>query len=204
MKDQKKHHWEEIYTSRQTHEVSWTQEVPATSLGFIRSFNLPKSARIIDIGGGDSRLVDHLLDRGYRNISVLDISARALERAKKRLGEKASMVKWIVSDINQFEPENTFDIWHDRATFHFLIKQEEIQRYLHTARKAVEGYLTIGTFSESGPQKCSGLPVKQYSEGSLQQELSNGFRKIRCIREDHITPFQTQQNFLFCSFKRSS
>lgn len=204
MKDQKKHHWEKIYTSRQAHEVSWTQEVPVTSLGFIRSFKLPKSARIIDIGGGDSRLVDHLLDMGYRNISVLDISASALERTKKRLGEKASIVKWIVSDINQFEPENTYDIWHDRATFHFLIKQEDIQRYLLTARKAVEGYLTIGTFSESGPQKCSDLPVKQYSEGSLQQELSNGFRRIRCIREDHKTPFQTQQNFLFCSFKRSS
>ncbi|MCD6063217.1 MAG: Methyltransferase type 12 [Flavipsychrobacter sp.] len=197
-----KAHWENVYASKQPNEVSWTQEVPETSLTFIHSFPLAKDARIIDIGGGDSKLVDFLLAEGYQNITVLDISENAIARAKKRLGEKSNLVKWIVSDITEFTPAETYDVWHDRATFHFLTTPEQITKYLATARKAVRGYVTIGTFSENGPKKCSGLDIKQYSETQLQEELSNGFQKIKCIKEDHVTPFNTTQNFLFCSFKR--
>ncbi|MCA6439274.1 MAG: class I SAM-dependent methyltransferase [Chitinophagaceae bacterium] len=197
-----KQHWETVYATKNPDEVSWTQDVPKTSLHFIHSFNLKKTAKIIDIGGGDSKLVDYLLDEGFENITVLDISAKALEKAKLRLGNKAQKVKWVVSDIADFKPNTTFDIWHDRATFHFLTTAEQITKYLNAARNSVTGYLTIGTFSENGPKKCSGLDIKQYNAESLTTELHNGFVKLRCITEDHITPFSTTQNFLFCSFKR--
>jgi ubiquinone/menaquinone biosynthesis C-methylase UbiE len=202
-----KQHWEHIYETKNPDELSWTQDVPQTSLDFFRSFDLPKTAKVIDIGGGDSRLVDYLLDEGYENIAVLDISEQALLRAKKRLGKKADRVTWIVSDITAFRPaKNAYDFWHDRAAFHFLTTEPQITTYLSVARTAVHenGYVTIGTFSENGPAKCSGLEVKQYSETALTAQLSKGFRKIRCITEDHTTPFHTQQNFLFCSFRRQA
>ena len=197
-----KQHWESVYETKSADQVSWTQEIPKTSLDFVRSFDLPKTAKIIDIGGGDSKLVDYLLNEGFQNITVLDISAKALEKAKSRLGSKAEKVKWIVSDIMAFHPDTTYDVWHDRATFHFMTTREQIKKYMDTARKVVTGFLTIGTFSQNGPQKCSGLQIKQYNEQTLATELRNGFDKIRCIMEDHITPFNTTQNFLFCSFKR--
>jgi SAM-dependent methyltransferase len=202
MEQIRKAHWETVYETKNPDEVSWTQEVPKTSLEFIRSFGLDKKAKIIDIGGGDSKLVDFLIAEGFENISVLDISSAAIDKAKKRLGHKAEKVNWIVSDITEFNPNETYDVWHDRATFHFLTTKPEIEKYLKTARKSVSGYLTIGTFSENGPKKCSGLDIKQYSEETLTAELNNGFKKLRCITEDHITPFETTQNFLFCSFKK--
>jgi 2-polyprenyl-3-methyl-5-hydroxy-6-metoxy-1,4-benzoquinol methylase len=199
---QRKKHWETVYATKTPEEISWTQEIPKTSLEFIHSFGLKKSASIIDIGGGDSKLVDYLVDEGYENLTVLDISANALDKAKQRLGNKAERVNWVVSDITEFEPGTKFDIWHDRATFHFLTTSEQITKYIETAIKATKGYLTIGTFSENGPGKCSGLEVKQYSEEALETELNKGFKKLRCVNEDHRTPFGTLQNFLFCSFKR--
>ena len=199
----RKEHWEKVYATKQPHEVSWTQELPKTSLDFVHSFNLPKTTSIIDIGGGDSKLVDYLLDEGYENISVLDISANAIERAKQRLGQKAAHVNWIVSDVTTFHPTTTYDCWHDRATFHFLTTPSEINTYLATAREAVKGFMAIGTFSDNGPAKCSGLNVHQYTEQELQQQLADGFKKLKCITEDHTTPFNTTQNFLFCSFKRN-
>lgn len=198
----RKHHWETVYETKNPDQVSWTEEIPKTSLDFISSFNVDKDANIIDKGGGDSKLVDYLLEQGYENISVLDISAKALEKAQQRLGEKAKKVNWIVCDITKFEPETIFDIWHDRATFHFLTTKEQIEKYLDIARKSVAGYLTIGTFSQKGPTKCSGLEIKQYSEDTLSSELENGFNKLHCITENHTTPFNTVQNFLFCSFQR--
>lgn len=165
---------------------------------------MPKSAKIIDVGGGDSRLVDFLLDEGFENLTVLDISAKVLERAKKRLGKKAKNVNWVVSDVTDYQPETVFDVWHDRATFHFLTTTEEIAAYLGVAEKAVAGFMTIGTFSDTGPKKCSGLNIKQYSESELQAQLDGEFEKVRCITEDHQTPFGTTQNFLFCSFKRGN
>ena len=201
-KTDRKNHWETVYETKNPDQVSWTQEVPKTSLDFIYSFGLTKKAKIIDIGGGDSKLVDYLLDEGYENITVLDISAKALEKAQARLGDKSKKVNWVVSDITEFEPNTTFDIWHDRATFHFLTTIEQVSKYMNTARKSVNGYMTIGTFSENGPTKCSGLEIKQYTEQTLTDELKNGFEKIKCVTEDHTTPFDTTQNFLFCSFKR--
>ncbi len=198
-----KKHWETVYETKTPDQVSWTQEVPKTSLDFITSLNLPKTASIIDVGGGDSKLVDFLLEAGFENITVLDISAKALERAKKRLGSKAGLVNWVVSDITVFKPNMTFDLWHDRAAFHFLTTTEQIEKYLEIARNSISGYLTIGTFSENGPKKCSGLDIQQYSEEALISEFQNGFEKIRCIIEDHTTPFDTTQNFLFCSFRRN-
>jgi SAM-dependent methyltransferase len=199
-----KNHWENIYGTKQANEVSWTQEIPKTSLEFIHSYNLPKSAAIIDIGGGDSKLVDYLLDEGYSNITVLDISEKAIEKAKYRLGNNAGKVNWIVSDILDFHPEEKFDIWHDRAAFHFMVTNDQIEKYLSIARNSLDGYLTIGTFSVDGPKKCSGLEIKQYDASHLEAQLAKGFSKIRCVTEDHVTPFNTVQNFIFCSFKKAS
>ncbi len=200
----RKNHWDKVYATKQPDEVSWTQAFPKTSLDFIHSFNLPKTASIIDIGGGDSKLVDHLLDEGFENISVLDISENAIKRVKERLGDRAAKVTWIVSDVTDFHPSIKYDCWHDRATFHFLTSRTDINIYLSIARKAIKGFLAIGTFSDKGPSKCSMLDVHQYSEKELQEQLSDGFEKIKCITEDHPTPFNTLQNFIFCSFKRST
>ena len=202
MESNKKNHWENVYETKQPNEVSWTQEKPETSLDFIRETHLEKSARIIDIGGGDSKLVDFLLEEGYENITVLDISERALERAQKRLGLNAKKVTWIVSDITEFKPETTYDIWHDRATFHFLTTEEQVEKYVEITGKWVTGFLIIGTFSEIGPKKCSGLDIKQYSESELDKQFSNRFKKLKYITEDHITPFGTKQNFTFCVFEK--
>lgn len=198
---QRKKHWETVYETKNPDEVSWTQEIPKTSLGFIHSFGLDKSSKIIDIGGGDSKLVDHLLDQGFENITVLDISEKALEKAKIRLGEKAKKVTWIISDILDFEPTETYDVWHDRAAFHFLTTKEEIEKYKSIVNKSVDGFLIIGTFSENGPLKCSGLEISQYSEEKLTSTFEDNFDKIDSVLEDHQTPFGTTQNFLFCSFK---
>lgn len=142
-----------VYETKQPYEVSWTQENPKTSLDFIRKTNLSKSAKIIDIGGGNSKLVDYLLEEGYENISVLDISANALERAKKRLGKKAEKVHWIVSDITEFKPEVSYDIWHDRATFHFLTTTEQIKTYTEITEKWVSYFLIIRNIFRKRPQK---------------------------------------------------
>ncbi|MCW3120035.1 MAG: Methyltransferase type 12 [Chitinophagaceae bacterium] len=197
-----KSHWETVYETKSPEQLSWTQEIPKTSLALLRSLGLKKNAKIIDIGGGDSKFADFLLDEGFENITVLDISAKALDKAKLRLGDKAQKISWVASDITEFKPATTFDIWHDRATFHFLTDSDQIAKYTETARNFVSGYLIIGTFSDDGPTKCSGLQIRQYNEETLAKELENGFDKMSCLTEDHITPFGTTQNFLFCSFKR--
>lgn len=201
--NENKKHWETVYETKDPEQVSWTQQIPRTSIEFIQSFNLGKEAKIIDVGGGDSKLVDFLLDQGFQNITVLDISKAALEKAKKRLGEKSARVLWVESDILDFDPGETFDIWHDRAAFHFLTSKEEVESYISIAKRSVSGYLAIGAFSKNGPKKCSGLDIKQYSESELTRVLATGFDKLKCINEDHLTPFGTTQNFTFCSFKRS-
>jgi trans-aconitate methyltransferase len=199
----KKDHWEKVYATKKPHEVSWTEKLPNTSLDFIHGFNLPKTAAIIDIGGGDSRLVDYLLDEGFENITVLDISQKAIDRVKQRLGTRAQQVNWIISDVTRFQPTTTYALWHDRATFHFLVNPDDVNTYLATARKSITHYMVIGTFSDKGPKKCSMLDVHQYTEEELKQQLRNGFEKIKCVTKDHLTPFNTTQNFLFCSFKRN-
>ncbi len=202
----KKQHWENVFATKQPAEVSWYQQTPQQSLEFIDQLSIPKTAAIIDIGGGDSFFVDHLLQLGYSNITVLDISAEAINKAKHRLGEKSSRVNWVVSDILEFKSETKFDCWHDRAAFHFLTTPQEINEYLAIAQQHIitSGKMIIGTFSTEGPEKCSGLPVKQYDENILTDTLQKWFEKIRCITTDHITPFKTIQNFLFCSFRKIS
>jgi 2-polyprenyl-3-methyl-5-hydroxy-6-metoxy-1,4-benzoquinol methylase len=200
----KKAHWDKIYQNKSLNEVSWFQPKPETSLHFFNEFKVDKAASIIDIGGGDSLLVDHLLDLGYQHITVLDISATALERAKIRLGNRASLVKWIVADAATFVSEEQYDFWHDRAAFHFLTSEQEIEHYLHTVQQSIKpsGILVMGTFSEQGPTKCSGIEIKQYSEKSMSNLLTVFFEKIKCITVDHRTPFETIQQFIFCSFRK--
>ena len=199
-----KEHWENVFTTKQETEVSWFQPYPKTSIEFVKLFNLPFDANIIDIGGGDSHFVDALLEEGYQNIWVLDISENALSRAKKRLGEKANKVNWVVSDIIDFIPTVTYDFWHDRAAFHFLTTEENINKYVGITEKGIKtnGILVLGTFSETGPTKCSGLEIKQYSETSMSSRFELSFDRVKCITEEHQTPFNTTQNFLFCSFKK--
>ncbi len=197
-------HWDEVYSTKAEDEVSWFQPYPKTSMEFVELFNLPLHANIIDIGGGDSHFVDALIDKGYRNIYVLDISGRAIEKAKERLGIKASKVHWIVCDVTEFEPSVQFDFWHDRGAFHFLTAKEKIYKYVSIAEDAIkkDGYLILGTFSESGPKKCSGLEIKQYSEASMSARFEVAFERVRCIHERHFTPLNAIQDFLFCSFNK--
>lgn len=198
-----KQHWETIYKTKQPNEVSWTQDVPTASITFIHKFQIPKSAKIIDIGGGDSKLVDNLIVEGFSNITVLDISEAAIERAKSRLGKQANKVTWLVSDILDFDPIEKYDVWHDRAAFHFQTDASKIHKYLSIINKAVAGKVIIGTFSVDGPKKCSGLDIKQYDESSMKEKFeSASFKNIECKREDHITPMGAVQNFLFCSFEK--
>lgn len=199
-----KEHWENIYATKKEEEFSWFQAYPKTSVEFLSLFNLPLNASIIDIGGGDSHFVDALVELGYENIYVLDISVKAIERAKKRLGEHAEKINWIVSDVTEFMPPVQFDFWHDRAAFHFLTTEERVNKYVHIAENGIKqnGYLILGTFSEDGPKKCSGLEIKQYSEASMSSRFEKSFERVKCITEEHKTPFNTIQNFLFCSFQR--
>jgi ubiquinone/menaquinone biosynthesis C-methylase UbiE len=202
--ENKKAHWETVFTTKQPNEVSWTQEYPKTAIDYLQNLNLLKTANIIDIGGGDSNLVDALLEKGYRNIWVLDISATALERAKKRVADKAHLVHWIVADVTEFKPEVKFDFWHDRAVFHFLTEEEDIKKYVAIIGKAIDsnGNFLLGTFSENGPLKCSGLEIKQYSENTMKQTFQESFQAVKCFTENHTTPFDTLQNFQFCGFRK--
>ncbi len=201
---ERKNHWENIYETKELAEVSWYQPNPVTSLDLILKFTASKSSKIIDVGGGDSLLVDYLLDLGYQNITVLDISETAINRAKKRLGNRAENVKWIVSDICTFVPVDNYDCWHDRATFHFLTKNTDINQYCKTVENNLSssGIMIIGTFSEKGPLKCSGIEIKQYSEKSMIGLFQKNFEILNCFYIDHQTPFNSIQNFIFCCFKK--
>lgn len=201
---ERKEHWENVFSTKTEKEVSWYQEYPHTSVEYIKAMNMPLDARIIDIGGGDSYLMDALLDLGYTNLTLLDISAKAIERIKARLGEKSSKVTFIVSDIFDFKPIEPYDFWHDRACFHFLTKTKDIEHYESLAAQGIvpEGHLFIGTFSKNGPLKCSGLEISQYTMERIRFVFENDFTPNGCFTEDHKTPFDTIQNFLFCGFKR--
>jgi len=199
-----KEHWENIYKTKQLNQVSWYQPKPETSIEIFNSFNLPKTANIIDVGAGDSFFVDFLLDNNFVNITVLDISENAINRAKKRLGARSKKVKWIIANSATFKSSESYDFWHDRAAFHFLTKAEEISSYIKNLNKNlnISGKLVIGTFSENGPQKCSGIKVTRYSEKKMTETFQNYFKKIECLIIEHKTPFNTIQNFIFCSFKK--
>ncbi|EMY3482088.1 class I SAM-dependent methyltransferase [Flavobacterium psychrophilum] len=202
--ENKKAHWENVFTTKTETEVSWFQEKPETSLNFVKEFNLQKNAKIIDIGAGDSHFIDALLDLGFTNLYLLDISAKAIVRIQERLGEKSKNVTFIVSDILDFHSEILFDFWHDRASFHFLTAEDQIRKYAQIVSQSIakKGKLVIGTFSENGPKKCSGLDIMQYSENKMNAIFEEHFEKINCFTEDHKTPFSTIQNFIFCSFNK--
>jgi len=199
-----KDHWEKIYGTNNETDFSWFQQYPRTSIDFINLFNLPKNAKVIDIGGGDSHLVDALLELGYGNIYVLDISAKAIKRAKQRLGVKANSVNWVVSDVTDFKSDIQFDLWHDRAAFHFLTTEIAVTKYgsIGINNTISKGHLVVGTFSDSGPHKCSGLGIQRYSEVSMSTLFDKDLKRIKCLEENHLTPFDTRQNFLFCSFEK--
>lgn len=197
-------YWNEIYQKKTEKEVSWFQEVPAKSLELIDSFHLDHHAKIIDIGGGDSRLVDHLLARCFQQVTVLDISHEALNKLKARLGDQDHRVAYIESDILNFKPTQKYKLWHDRATFHFLTTLEQVEAYLKIANEALEknGYLIISTFSKTGPEKCSGLSITQYSEEELKNLFGKYFQNVKCFEDTHQTPWGSTQNFVYCGFKK--
>jgi len=197
-----KAHWESIYQTKKPNEVSWYQEKPKTSLNLIAETGLDKDSRIIDIGAGDSNLVDNLLDIGYRNITLLDVSSAALEKAKKRLGNRANAVKWVVSDLREFETSDRYGLWHDRAVLHFLTREEDINKYAEVVRRSLKpnGCLILSTFSENGPKKCSGLDINQYSEDSMKKLFSD-FEHIKSFEEEHTTPWGVSQIFIYSVFK---
>lgn len=199
--DDSKVHWEHIYKTKMPQEVSWTENKPNMSLELISKAKLPLDAQIIDVGGGDSQLVDYLMDLGYKNLTVLDISETAIIRAQKRLGDRAAQVKWVVSDVIDYKPKLSYDLWHDRASFHFQTSAESIKDYLTLLNRAVKGHVIIGAFSTNGPKKCSGLDIMQYNEASLKQLFEkNGFESLSFEKQIHITPFKTEQEFIFGSF----
>ena len=198
-------HWQEVYHKKNENEVSWFQKSPKLSLDFICSLNLSLDSHIIDIGAGESRLVDNLLNLGYTNVSVLDISLKSIEKTKKRLGLRSKLVNWIVSDINDFKPKYKYDLWHDRAAFHFLKNRFEINNYVKLLKSYlnVDADLIIATFSENGPLKCSGLEVSRYSKNSISYLFKDDFNLIESKISIHNTPFDTTQEFLFTKFKKN-
>ena len=197
-------HWEKVYTTRGENEVSWFQETPAPSLELIGLVGAIRSSAIIDIGGGASRLVDYLVGQGYEDVTVLDLSAAALASAQSRLGDKANRVKWIAADVTAWEPTRVYDLWHDRAAFHFLTESADKAAYVSRLKAAVKpgGSVIIGTFAPDGPERCSGLIVSRYDAASLAATLGCGFELIDTRRHEHTTPSGVTQNFQFSTFRR--
>ncbi|MCA1386298.1 class I SAM-dependent methyltransferase [Bradyrhizobium sp. NBAIM03] len=197
-------HWDHVYATKGEAEVSWYQDSPAISLAMIRAAGSDRDTTIIDVGGGASRLVDALLQDGYRDIAVLDLSANALAAAKKRIGPAASTVDWIVADATTWRPTRTYDVWHDRAAFHFLTDPRDRVAYVERLRSAVRpgGHVIIATFAPDGPEKCSGLPVQRHDSASLAAELGPEFKLVETRSETHHTPWHSTQAFQFSRFRR--
>ncbi len=202
MSDQQSH-WERIYRKRRPEELSWFQQKPERSLGMIEQLSLPRSAAIIDVGGGASSLVDFLLQQGWQDLTVLDISGAALQQARARLGKQAQRISWIEADITRFSSERRYTLWHDRAVFHFLTDEADRRNYMEVLTKSLEpgGYLLMATFAKDGPQKCSGLNVVQYCPESLASELGKPFSLKESQRETHTTQGGVEQRFVYCLFQ---
>jgi 2-polyprenyl-3-methyl-5-hydroxy-6-metoxy-1,4-benzoquinol methylase len=202
---QQKNHWETVYSSKSTDSVSWYQERAGRSLRLVHETVLPVSASIIDVGGGASTLVDDLLCEGYSSVTVLDLSAAALSAARTRLGERAESVTWIEANITDVTlPAGAYDVWHDRAVFHFLTTTEERRAYIATLMRALkpDGHVIMATFADDGPIQCSGLPVMRYSPSALHAEFGSAFTLLKQEREEHHTPSGAVQKFIYCYFRR--
>ncbi len=202
----KKAHWEGVYGNKSPLEVSWYQAEPGLSLQLIHRTNLPKGAPMIDIGGGASMLVDRLYEQGHRNLAVLDISAQALDCAKARLGSKANDVDWFEADVTSFIAPRQFNLWHDRAVFHFLTEASDRKKYVATLKRTLrpDGHLIIAAFAIGGPQKCSGLDIVQYDAEKLSAELGEGFSLEEEASEVHITPANREQKFAYFRFIKAA
>lgn len=200
----RKAHWENVYRTKSETEVSWFQENPTPSLELIELARPASDAAIVDIGGGASRLVDELLARGFSNPTVLDLSQAALAAAKIRLRDKAAQVQWVAADVVTWVPTHLFDIWHDRAAFHFLTDPADRAAYIACLRRTIRpgGSAIIGTFAADGPEKCSGLPINRYDAASLAEVLGSGFELVHTRRHEHLTPWAAIQRFQFSVFRK--
>lgn len=202
----RKNHWERVYQKQSPAEVGWYQAYPEVSLKLIKKACIDSSCRIIDVGGGTSKLSEHLLDRGYRNPTVLDISGKLIEKAKSQLGQKSISITWIEADVTKYSFDQQYDVWHDRAVFHFLTEAKEREGYTNSLYQALKpnGHLIIATFSPEGTPKCSGLSVVRYSPEGLQNELGDNFNLAESFIDKHITPSGAPQPFIFCRFIKAA
>jgi 2-polyprenyl-3-methyl-5-hydroxy-6-metoxy-1,4-benzoquinol methylase len=203
MESDRQDHWTRVYEEKPPSTVSWYQAEPEPSLRALDRFGAEPSSSIIDVGGGASNLVDALLRRGWNDVTVLDIAAPALDASKERLGSEASRVSWEVADVTDWQPSRQYDVWHDRAVFHFLTQPEQRKAYRRAllAGIAPGGLVIMATFALDGPDKCSGLPVQRYDPAMLASELGDGFRLIEGWREEHTTPWGSAQSFNWCAFR---
>ena len=197
-------HWQKIYSTRQPTEVGWYELNPALSRELVGKAFQRGARSVVDIGGGASFLIDHLLDMGFERVAVVDIAEAAIALAKKRLGERARRVDWIVGDVTALGDIGRFDVWHDRAVFHFLLDDEARHSYVELSKRTVEpgGTAVIATFADDGPQRCSGLPVRRYSADQLAEECGPGWKRIDAERHVHRTPLGVAQNYIYSSFRR--
>lgn len=204
--DTRQAHWQNVYDNKGEGEVSWFQDRPEPSLELIEAAAAGGAdAAIVDIGGGAARLVDALVERGFRDVTVLDLSPAALAAARARLGEAANRVSWIAADVTRWQPERRYDVWHDRAAFHFLTDADDRRRYVDCLKRALDpgGAVIIGTFAPDGPEKCSGLPVMRHDAGSLREALGPGFDLVDSRPHLHLTPWGSEQRFQFSTFRRA-
>ena len=204
MNDERKRHWEAIHGTRAEDEVSWFIADPETSLTLVESSGIAKTDPVIDVGGGTSRLVDHLLARGYTNLTILDISATALDKARQRLGEQAGQVRWLEADVCELQDERHYRLWHDRAVFHFLVNEADRRAYLDrlAAHLLPDGHVIVATFSFEGPTECSDLPVEQYDADKLTATFGRDYELLNVLEEIHVTPQGKEQAFNYFHLRR--
>ena len=206
MSDTRQAHWDHVYGGKAATDVSWYEAHPGKSLEFVLATGVRPVDPIIDVGGGAALLVDRLLEAGHRDLTVLDISSEVLEGLRKRLGARAESVTMLHHDVTAFEPIRQYALWHDRAVFHFLVAREDRERYVDVLHRAVmpKGQVIIATFGPAGPERCSGLPVVRYDATALAAQLGGEFQLAESSYAAHRTPSGTEQQFLYCRFKRQS
>jgi len=202
----RRQHWEKVWSRDNPREVGWYQEAPAVSLGLIKNAGLDLDARILDVGGGASTLVDALLDRGFTNIEVLDLIDSAFDHSRSRLGTRSERVKWTTKDVTTFRAAQPIELWHDRAVLHFLTKKRDRELYIQSLTESIapNGHAIIATFALDGPKKCSGLNVVRYGSREIMTLLGGDFQLLEIVRETHLTPGKTKQRFTYFRFQRHS